>query len=211
MEELRTRILNSATNRFFEYGITKVTLDEIAADCGISKKTLYKYFRGKDSLLEAAIQSMEAHIRLKFDEISASDRKFEEKLSMILLVVGKQMSKIRPLFLQDLQRFHPALWKKIDQFRSEIIVRYWKPLFHQAQEEGVFHPSVPVELFYLVFVSAVQGVINPKVLTDHSFSAVDAMRGLLIILLEGAVTAKSKRTIQKFLESLDHYMVELEV
>ncbi|MCX7983627.1 MAG: TetR/AcrR family transcriptional regulator [Bacteroidetes bacterium] len=210
MDRVKERILTSATQRFFEYGITKVTLDEIVADVGISKKTLYKYFQGKDKLLEAVIRRMWENVRTQLHAICTKEQSFEEKLSLILVILGHEMRKVRQQFISDLQKYYPSYWKEIERHRQEIIVLYWKKLFQQAQKEGVFRADISGELFYLVFVSAVQGVLTPKVIMEQSFSVVDAMRGLLCILLEGAVTSKSKRHIHKFLESLDHHFMELE-
>ena len=59
---MRDKIIKSAEERFFKDGYRKVTMDEIASDLGISKKTLYKYFSGKESIATAVIEKIHSHI-----------------------------------------------------------------------------------------------------------------------------------------------------
>lgn len=204
----KERILHAATSRFFDAGISKVTLDEIALDVGMSKKTLYKYFESKDALLAEVVRKMMREVEFHLTKITALDEPFEKKLSLYLAFLAQHLSKIGRQFQLDIQRFAPKLWKEIETFRREKVFVHLQKLFQQAQEEGIFRPDIPLEMFYLIFFGAVQGLLIPRVLAEHSFSVTQAFRGLLSVLLEGALTPKAQRRVHSFLETLEQRSME---
>lgn len=200
--EDRQRIVNVASRQFMENGITKVTLDEVASELGMSKKTMYKFFPSKEDLLKTIVHAMMNGVRMKVEAVINSDKPFVEKAPALLAIVGHQISIMSKQFLLDLQRFTPQLWKEIDDFRRQRILTSVQKMFVQAQEEGVFRKDLDIELFILVFTSAVQGIVNPQTLSQHSFSAGDALRGIFRIIFEGAMTEEARRNSQLFEQSM---------
>jgi AcrR family transcriptional regulator len=200
--EDKQRIVDVASKRFMENGITKVTLDEVATDLGMSKKTMYKFFPSKEDLLKTIVHTVMNGIRMRVEAIVNSDKPFLEKAPELLALIGHQISRMSKQFLFDLQRFAPQLWKEIDDFRRERILMTVRKIFIQAQEEGAFRKDFDIELFILVFTSSVQGIVNPQTLSQHSFSAEDAFRGIFKIIFEGALTEEARKNSRIFEQSM---------
>lgn len=99
------RVIEAATERFMDAGIYKVTMDEIASDLHMSKKTLYKFFPSKEVMLKAIVQLIMKRVESEVQAITSSEKPFEEKLTAILTVVGKIMRRISRPFMTDVQRF----------------------------------------------------------------------------------------------------------
>lgn len=191
--EDKQRIIDVASHRFRELGISKVTLDEIASELGMSKKTMYKFFPSKEDLLAAVVHGMMNGLRAKVEGIVSSNKSFTEKLPEILGHLGRQIGTTSKQFLIDLQRFTPALWKEMDEFRRERILTNVRDLFLQAKDEGIFRRDLNIDLFLLVFVNSVQGIVNPQVLAEQSFSMDEALRGIFKIIFEGAMTEEARK------------------
>ncbi len=204
----RTKILELATRKFFESGITKVTVDEIATELGMSKKTLYKYFKSKDELLQKAVQYKIDTVEQHLTAVMKEEHPFEHKIGIVLTLLGRQVSSISKQFQYDLQRFAPSLWKEIETYRQKKILPQFKILFEQAQREGILRPQINPDIFYLVFTAAVQGVLTPKVLIENSFSITQAFRGVLLILLSGVCTERAHQRIVSFFDKLDQQIME---
>jgi AcrR family transcriptional regulator len=182
-QEEKQRILDVASAKFMESGITKVTLDEVATDLRMSKKTVYKFFPSKDVLLHAIVRMMLSRIEREVTSIVNSYEPFEGKLTRILSLIGRQVRHFGRQFQLDIQRFAPSLWNEIERFRREHILNQVKRMFEQAKRENIFRSDLNIDLFYLVFISTVQGIMNPKTLSENSFSAEDAFRGILKVPL----------------------------
>ena len=192
----RTKIIEAAADRFFDSGLYKVTMDEIASDLRMSKKTVYKFFPSKEVLLKAIVHRMTKRIETEVEAVTASDKPIEEKLTMLLTLVGKIMRKISRNFMSDIQRFAPGLWKEIETFRREHVFSKIQQVFRQAKREGVFRDDLDPDLFFLVFTTTLQGIMNPQVLSQQPFSAEEAFRGIFRILYEGALTDEARKKFQ---------------
>ena len=143
-----TRIIEVATDRFMDAGLYKVTMDEIASDLRMSKKTVYKFFPSKETLLKAIVHTFMKNVEGEVQGIISSDKPIEEKLTTLLAFIGKQLRSFSRSFMTDLQRFAPALWKEIEIFRRERVLSQLQQMFRQAKKEGVFREDlVPGSIF----------------------------------------------------------------
>ena len=191
-QDERARILEAASCRFLELGISKVTLDEIAADLRMSKKTLYKHFPSKEDLLKHILRARIQRNGSRVLEITGSGKPFEEKLRDLLTFVGREVSSPGKQFIIDLRKLAPGLYAEALHYRSTLLVTTVTRMMEEAKEQGVIREDVDTALFVLVFLSAVQNILTPQTLAEQSFSAVQAFRGILRILFEGAVTDESR-------------------
>ena len=206
-QEEAQRILEAASKRFFEFGISKVTVDELAVDLGMSKKTIYKYFASKDDLLLALVRMNIKRIGTEVDGIVDSDQSFERKMTALLLIIGRQIRRLSPQFQIDMQRLSPALWKEIETFRRERVIARLKEMFVQAQKEKYFRDDLDIEIFHLVLLKAAEGIVNPLTLYEHSFSAAKAFQEIIKILFEGALTADGREHIKLTFSDSHHQLL----
>jgi AcrR family transcriptional regulator len=196
--EDKQRIIQIASQRFRQVGISKVTLDEIAAELGMSKKTMYKFFPSKEDLLSGVVHTMMNGLRAKVESIVVSDKSFNEKLPEILGHLGREIGMTSKQFLIDLQRFTPDLWREMDEFRRQRILTNVRQLFVQAKEEKMFRSDLNIDLFLLVFLNSVQNILTPQVLSEQSFSMNDALRGIFGIIFQGAMTEEARKHSELF-------------
>ena len=200
--EDKQRIVDVSSKRFMENGISKVTLDEIATELGMSKKTMYKFFPSKEDLLKTIVHTMMNGLRVRVEAVVNSNKPFVEKAPELLALIGHQISIMSKQFLVDLQRFTPELWKEIDEFRRQRILTSVRTIFIQAKDEGVFRKDLDIDLFILVFIGSVQSIVNPQTLSQQSFSAEEALRGIFRIIFEGAMTEEARRNSRLFEQSM---------
>ncbi len=196
--EIRERIISYAREHFMHEGFSKVTLDEIAAELGMSKKTLYKYFEDKEDLLRAGIEENLRKIAGEIDKITASDCPFAEKLARVMMLIGKQMSRLSRGAMLDMQKFTPDLWKQIETFRREQIFVKIGKMIAQAREENIFRTHVNEQMLTLMIITCVQGILNPEVLTQNSFSAEEAFTFIFRTIFEGALTEDARKDFHVF-------------
>jgi len=195
------RIIEAATDRFMDAGLYKVTMDEIASDLRMSKKTVYKFFPSKEDLLKAIVHTMLKRVESEVQAIISSEKPFEEKFISILTLVGKILRRLSRPFMTDMQRFAPGLWKEIETFRREKVFSKIQQIFRQAKKEGVFREDLDPDLFFLVLTTAMQGIMNPQVLSQQPFSAEEAFKGIFRILYEGALTEEARKRFQQITSS----------
>lgn len=190
--ETRTRIIAAARDLFISRGFSKVTMDELAGQLAISKKTLYRHFIKKDDLVEAAFEWQMLHIRQNLAEIFSRPDDFLDRLYAFCSFISGTLSRINRAFFEDLRRFRPDLWKRIEEFRRARIEGEFAKVIADGRRIGVVRGDVNVELFILIFLAAVQGVVNPETLSRHPFTAEEAYRGVIGVMFEGILADNAR-------------------
>jgi AcrR family transcriptional regulator len=197
--EERERIVGKAQEKFFALGFSRVTVEELAADLGMSKKTIYKFFPSKEEILRGVVQMMMKRIEREVGEIVSSNKPFEQKMTDLLAVVGRVWGRAgRAQLLIDMKKHAPELWKEVEQFRREHLLTKVHTMFLQAKHEGVFRNDLDTDLFMLMFLYCMEGILNPYTLSEHSFSAQEAFRSIFRVLFEGALTDEARSKMHLF-------------
>ncbi len=192
-ENIKERIISSAQERFFALGFSKVTMDELVSQLGISKKTMYKFFASKDELVQAITEWQMIHVASKVKEIVNSPTDFIEKMHNLWTFMGEMYSRMSKQYHDDMRRFRPDLWKRIEEFRHENLIENATKLIDEGIKLGVFRADVNKEILVLMYVSAVHGIINPDVLISHPFSAEEAFKTILRVIFDGILTDQARQ------------------
>ncbi|HMK38384.1 MAG TPA: TetR/AcrR family transcriptional regulator [Bacteroidota bacterium] len=189
MTDIRERIIAAASMRFTEEGFSSVTVGEIAAGLGISKKTLYKYFSGKEEILAVVTGRLLDGIRGEFRSIVEGDSSFLVKLEMLVTFLGMRLARFSRPLLRDIQRHSPQIWDRVQQFRRDRISTDFKGLLLRGVADGFVRRDVDIDLFLMAFLGAVEAVVNPAVLAEHPLSVQEIIRSLMSVFFRGILTA----------------------
>src|SRR5256712_10009528 len=95
----RQRIVDAARVHFFSHGFRSVTMDDLAEELGISKKTLYAHFPGKIDVLEAVLADKFAGVEATLKEVTrAHPHDFPATLRELLAGTQRELDEIKPPF-----------------------------------------------------------------------------------------------------------------
>ena len=123
MEELepKDKILKGAESLFMKYGVRSITMDDIARQLGVSKKTLYQHFADKEDIVtQVCTQNM--HTTLKqFEQIKETSENAVEELAKLSMCLKQNMEETNPSLLFDLQKYHPRAWAAWIEFKQKNI------------------------------------------------------------------------------------------
>jgi AcrR family transcriptional regulator len=196
-QEPKDRIINHAEERFLSSGFNKVTLDELSSELGISKKTMYKFFPSKDDLLRTIIRALQRRVERNVISIVESEKPTVHKLAEFMLFIGKMAGRLSRAFQLDIKRFAPAVWKELEAFRRDKITTYFGTLIQEAKKEQIFRSDVNEQVVFMMFLNSVQSIVNPEVLSQHSFSPKEAMYTIFHVIFEGSLTEDARKEFIK--------------
>ena len=187
-EEAKERILALASERFLTEGFMHVSVDGLASDLGMSKKTLYKHFATKDDLFEQFVDRMTGDLHRQIRGITDLDAPFIEKIDRFMRLLAETAGRMGKPLMVDMQRHKPAIWNRVENFRRERIRENFRAMLTNGVAEGYIRPELNADLIILCFLATVESVINPGVLLSHSFSTREAIQGVLRIYFHGILT-----------------------
>ena len=192
-EAARARIVAAARREFFANGFRHVTMDDLAAELGMSKKTFYTHFCGKNELLRAVLMG-------KFDEVEADMARVTgggaaqvaERVHQMLACGQRHMDEIQPAFLRDIQRETPELFQLVETRRRDCLRKYWGRLFRDGRKAGLIRKDISPTLMIEILLGAVQSIVNPPKLAELGLTPRTAVPGIIEVVLRGVTTEKGK-------------------
>jgi AcrR family transcriptional regulator len=190
----RQRIINAARVHFFSHGFRSVTMDDLAEELGISKKTLYAHFPGKFDLLEAVLADKFASVEATLRAVTRSHPDdFPATLQELLAGTHRELDEIKPPFVRDMRQKAPDVFKLVERRRAALIQRYFGKFFVEGQRAGMVRKDVPVKLIIEILLAVVQSIMNPPKMEELGMMPKEGFAGILKIVLEGALTAKGRK------------------
>jgi AcrR family transcriptional regulator len=190
----RQRIVEAARSHFFSHGFRSVTMNDLAEELGISKKTLYAHFPGKIDLLEAVLADKFAGVEAKLREVMrAHPCDFPVTLHELLTGTQRELDEIKPPFVRDMRQKAPQVFKVIQRRRAALIQRYFGKLFIEGQRAGMVRKDVPAKFIIEVLLAVVQAIMNPQKMEELGMMPKEGFAGILKIVLQGALTPKGRK------------------
>ncbi|HEU0208693.1 MAG TPA: TetR/AcrR family transcriptional regulator [Candidatus Udaeobacter sp.] len=191
----RQRIIRAAREHFFSHGFRSVTMDDLADELGISKKTLYTHFPAKFDLLEAVLADKLTGVETTLKEITrAHPDDFPATLRDLLAGTQRELDEIKPPFVRDMRQKAPDVFKMVERRRAALIQRHMGKFFVDGQRLGMVRKDVPVRLIIEILLSTVQSIMNPPKMEELGMMPKEGYTGILKILLEGVLTSKGRKT-----------------
>jgi AcrR family transcriptional regulator len=190
----RRRIVEAARTHFFSHGFRSVTMDDLAEELGISKKTLYAHFPGKIEVLEAVLADKFAGVEAKLTEISrAYPHDFPTALHELLASMQRELDEIKPPFVRDMRQKAPHVFKTVERRRAGLIERFFGKLFVEGQRTGMVRNDVPAKLMIEILLAMVQAIMNPPTMEELGLMPKEGFSGIVKVVLEGALTGKGRK------------------
>ncbi len=197
-DHLSGRIVEAARRRFLEYGFVRVTMDDIAADLGISKATLYKNVSGKEDLLRQIVHSLLDSVQARIlTIINAHDLPAAEKLARLFAILNETLSQLRPAMARDIQKAAPEIWAEIESFRRQHILTHFRNLLEAGKAEGVFRPEADVSLVLRMFLLVIQNLVNPEEVARSDRSPSQTFAAIVNIFFSGILTDAARRSFER--------------
>ena len=190
----RQRIVDAARVHFFNHGFRSVTMDDLAEELGISKKTLYAHFPGKFDLLEAVLADKLTGVEATLKEVTrAHPNDFPATLRELLAGTQRELDEIKPSFVRDMRQKAPDVFKLVERRRAALIQRYMGKFFVDGQRAGMVRKDVPAKLIIEILLAMVQSIMNPPKMEELGMMPKEGYTGILKIILEGALTSKGRK------------------
>lgn len=195
---VRARILQQAREHLFTRGYNSLTMAELATELGMSKKTLYVHFAGKEPLLREVIlefgQEVRAGAELILGDPSLS---FAEKLRRFAEAMIERLSHLNPHLIRDLQRYAPELHRLTEQVRRENIPFIFGRLIKEGQGAGMVRVEVNPAFATEFLLHAMQGLHLPTTLQRLHLAPQDVFRQAINLFFGGLLTPAGRKDYEK--------------
>lgn len=197
--EIKERIIAKAREQFFRYGVKSVTMDDIARELGISKKTIYQHFEDKDAIVHQLMMAEMANDKCEWDELDASSDNVIEKIVKSMDIISQAFAEINPSTLFDIKKYHPKTWQLFQEHKQNFIMESIRKELLEGIEQGFFRADIKVEILVRMRLEQIEIGFDPQLFPPNKFSLIEVELTMLDHYIRGILTPKGLEVYQEFM------------
>jgi len=202
MESQKQKILETASEMFFQCGIRSVSMDDISGKLAISKKTLYQYYSNKKELIAQVLKWDLDHPKFsfnheKFEGLSAVERYWE-----FYQFVSEVIKKPHHSLELDLKKYHPELWANFKNDKMKLFGEELKLNIKQGISEGLYRQELNIDIVSNLLVRFYLNMWNEEydVFSKEELMSEELNRELTIYHLHGICSEKGIQNLNRISE-----------
>ena len=197
---MKERILEKSRELFMRYGIRSVTMDEIAAQLGISKKTIYQFYADKDEIVEAIVTR-----EIDSNESKCMDCRMSAENAIHEVFLGIEQTEemlkgMNPLIMYDLEKHHPRAFKKLRDHKLQFLYKTFRENLVRGIDEELYRPEVNVEIVAKLHNESVFLFFNQEIFPQNRFRVIDIIYEIDQLYLHGIITSKGRKYMEKYMQ-----------
>lgn len=197
MEEKKLEIMERASAVFMKYGLKSVTMDDLARELGMSKKTIYKYFQDKTDMINSII-------RLKLDMDKAlcmncqqnSENAIDDLINVSRQVI-ENIGNVNPAVFYDLKRYYPEAWQIMQNHKWEFVLNMTRENISRGKSEGIYRDNLDTEVVARLYVGITDIILNGEIFPWPEFRFENVFREFIRFQIRGMANEKGVAYLQK--------------
>ena len=195
--KMKENIKENAKELFFYYGIKSVSIDDVAKKAGVSRRTIYEFFQGKNELAYEIVYDLMRSYNNLFKKAQSTAKDAIEEVIKQDEELLEIWTKIRPAFFYDLERTFPEISEQLEQYRL-IILKGIIVNLHRGKREGNYREDIDISLVSDLRLHQLMNVIKPRLLTSRELNVGQLARECTELYLHAITTEKAKSLLDKY-------------
>lgn len=193
MNEHLINILEKIEKLFMRFGVKSVTMDDVARELGISKKTLYQQFADKNDMVKKIVLYHLNHQHSLCGSLYNNSLNPIDFMLGISEMMGKMLAQVNPSLMYDLRKYHPEAFDLVDKFKHEFVREQIKKNIEEGKQNGWYRKEVDTEVFSGFYLCLSDAVLNFNVFDPLKYSYVGLVREQILYHLHAVTSEKGKK------------------
>lgn len=195
---MQDRILLKARDLMFQTGLRQVTMDDLATQLGISKKTIYQYFKDKDDLVKAIVGfELNNHQLVCRNCESKADNAVHEMF--LMMETMKEMAKtMNPGTLMELEKYFPSAFDIIKNHKEDFFLSLIKQNLIKGIEQGFYRNDIEVDILSKFRLETIFIPFNLHVYPISKFDPIKVHSQLMEHFVFGLMTIKGYELMDRY-------------
>jgi AcrR family transcriptional regulator len=198
MENVEEFILGEAEKLFMKYGTKSITMDDIAKQLGMSKKTIYVNFKDKDDLVTNLVMKMMQKDKCNMQERTKQSENAVEEIFLMMDFLKHMLSNINPVIFYDLEKYHNKAYKIMMNFHQNHIYEHVKICLDRGVNENVFREDINTEILSQARVAQINWIFGSDLIRSGKHSLYEVIQELTIHFLFGICTLSGHTLINNY-------------
>jgi hypothetical protein len=200
MTQEQIDIINRVHELYMRYGIKSVTMDDVARELGMSKKTLYQYFTDKSELVEAVIQQEIQGAKDMVSSLSEKSLDAIDEMWHIHQFMDQVSRRHSPVAEYDLKKYYPSIFNEIMKVKRHYLYEIWKSNIEKGKTEGYYRAEVNTEIIAKTNILRFESSMESScIFSSEELLSYDFFQEIFIYHIRGIGTEKGIIRMQEIL------------
>lgn len=198
---MKEKILEKATDMFLNLGFKSVTMDDLAHEMGISKKTIYAHYDNKIKLVEESTSQLFRCISQGIDHICSLGKNPIEELYEIKKFAMLHLKDEKSSPQYQLQKYYPRIYAQIKQKQYQVMQACVVDNIKKGITLGIYRENLNIDFVSRIYFSGVTSIKDQKLYPIEKFPVAQLMDDYLEYHLRGIVTPKGRKVLNSIINS----------
>jgi AcrR family transcriptional regulator len=182
---------------FMRFGIKSITMDDVAADLGISKKTLYQMVESKDDLVVKVLQYHISREKSRCLSLIQDAPNAIDEIFILLENNTQELAQMKSNVVNDVQKYHHQAWAMIRQFQHDFVLNVVKENLLRGRAEELYRDDFDVDIIARLHLASSFTLFDPQLFPDESVPKHVLFREYMMHYLHGIVSPKGLTYLKK--------------
>jgi AcrR family transcriptional regulator len=197
---MKDKIVHKAADMFLQLGFKSVTMDDIAHELGISKKTIYNFFSNKTALVRETVLTVFSQISCGIDQICSLEKDPIEELYEIKKLVMQHLKDEQSSPQHQLQRYYPEVHATLKSMHYDKLSSCTLRNLERGMAMGLYRKNLDIEFISRIYFNGVQGIKDENLFPAHQFPKGPLYETYLEYHIRGIVTKEGLKSLKKFID-----------
>ncbi|NRD18910.1 TetR/AcrR family transcriptional regulator [Winogradskyella eckloniae] len=195
---MKEKIILKSSDMFLNLGFKSVTMDDIANEMGISKKTIYQHFQNKTKLVEATATQVFENIACGIDDICALNKNPIEEVYEIKRFVMHHLKDEKSSPQYQLQKYYPKIYATLKRKQFDKMLSCVTQNLKRGIAQNLYRDSIAVDFVARLYFNNMVCLKDQSIFPPQKFSMLMLMNNYLEYHLRGICSNKGLETLNQY-------------
>jgi len=189
-----------AQSLFEQHGMKRITMDDIAHELSVSKKTIYQYFKDKDDLVMSVAKLYITEQEQQMEDIRKRSKDAVEEIALMMDCLTEMFTKANPEMFFDCRKYYPEAWDLFFKHKENFVIKKVTDNLKWGMKEGYYRADISMDILSRLRLQQVKDCMDPAVFPPNKFDLKDVHIECFRNFMHGIMTVKGSKLLQKNLE-----------
>lgn len=199
--DLKKSIVITSTELFLTLGFKSVTMDDIAEEMKISKKTIYTFFGNKEALVQSVVFSMYSYITTNLTQIREEAKNPISELYEVKMFIMHQLKGEKTSPQHQLRKYYPNIHKELQKKQFDFMTKSVKKSLTKGVEMKLFRSSIDIDFISRMYFNGMVGIKNVDMFPIEKYSPEQLMENYLDYHLRAIVTKDGMKLLSSYIKT----------
>ncbi len=193
--EQQEKWLKRVEETFLRYGVKSVTMDDVARELGISKKTLYQWVPNKSELVQRVLAYFMQQEQEQCEARKQAACNAVEEIFLVIEATARRMQLMKANVVYDLQKYHREAWEKLREYQQGFLYGVVRTNLERGIREGLYRSDLNVDITARLHIATVFQLFDEDLFPRALYSRQELFKHYLTHYLHGITSEKGLRLL----------------